>query len=325
MHMPDFYAITERIRNNGGFELERLASPYVLPNTPPHDGSEPKTRFFRNGSAEILLHNVDLPQPTIDEHRKWYARNLADYMNPADVAAFMCNYYRSGRFLDDPNYLQILAQPLRQPEDHRTASAKASHMGYTDDQLKDVNRLAQAFPDFKKTVAAYQAGFVAYLEELGRHVTIDVQDQLSPSQQEVGMKLIENFRKEWLGTNRFVYEVLPALYLAYQERQPLQILPPDATDIAKGMELAIPMGLYTSFITGPKGDIKEFVCAAAPTINKTDAIGAAGEICNHQSHSNDTTTMLSLIFSVLQKQRIEPEPANRCPYGAVIFGAATAA
>lgn len=292
---------------------------------------------YGNGVMMVKEYGANIPPEFVAAQYQSMMDALNLYMHPFHLGPFMCGFYRQGEFLSDPSYLKIADYPLPQPlsgEDRirhgYSAPIDQGHLAllerarntdrtyFSEPDCDLVKRVCSARPELKKTVLAFQAGFLAYLEQLKSAMVRNDEDRLTDKQRTRGMKVVDLLIDQW-STKNFSRELLPAICLAYSERDQSLASPPVAEDFDKGFRGGFKMGLFHHIVPAPNGiDAVELLCPAKMAI-RTLAMKDPGkaEVC---ARSADPFPMGRMMASICKA--ITTSPAARS--GRAMPGAAGA-
>lgn len=313
----NFREIVTSIKSKGGLEdyppsgldeeeIKRIDSILRIPRFP---GDFSTTTG--GGIANSLRHRFKPPRPFIELALKSFRDAVKFYANSRDVFRYMCTYYQ-GNFLSDINYRFAAWDKMR---DQRTSSYSGiddNSIPFDDPRRKSTTRQYYSkahyetavqtnkdVPAIEETVIAFQSGFLSYLSNLEKAFKTD--KSLAQAEKKRGILVTQRLYETFLSPN-FVTELLPAMCLAYDRRDPSHTSRPKMEDFQNGYRAAITLGVFQNYF----GDI-HMVCPAATTLGAVSSGSAANESCAR----TEPNMIGSLLGKICERITSGKRPENR--------------
>jgi len=321
----DFNDVVDFIKAEKGFEDYETP---LGPDCRSIDSGLKNPRFpgdeaYGNGPVFLGRLRVNIPQELIEAQSRSFRDALRIYMNPKHIGSFMCTFYR-GNFLSDPSFLKIADQEMylgrRSADDRFTLDLETpkrksrNRTYYTDVEKKIVTDVCRSTPELRTTVLAYQAGFMAYLEQLKSAFTRNDGGRLTERERERGVLVADKLIKPW-STDNFSSELLPAICLAYYKRDPSLQSPPLTEDFEKGFAFAFRTGVFQNHVHAPDGGERHFRCPARVTIGTVATQELGQEVCSQPGQQFPMGRVMASIYAAIKNAQPPDSPQTQVTAG----------
>jgi hypothetical protein len=183
---------------------------------------------------------------------------------------------------------------------------------YTDREMYIVAQVCKSVPDLRTTVLAYQAGFLAYLEQLKTAFEKSKQGRLTDREKKRGMQVIDVLIRSWEQSN-FSVDLLPAICLAYFKRDPSVQSAPLTEDFERGFAFAFRVGLFQNHVRGPDGVERHFYCPARLTIGDVATQALGQEVCGRPGQQFPMGRVMGSIYIAIRGGPQEIQQAKEEP------------
>ena len=279
MQPLDFRNVVAFVKDRHGFEdyAQPLGQPVESLDADIKNPAHPGDMAYGSATGQIERHEKNLSQDLIDAQHESFRDALELFMSPGHVFAHMCTFFQSD-FLNSSAYLSIKDHPSpaplseyqkevgREPQNSKYSfdlsnpNRKSRNRSYyTDKEMRVVAQICGQLPAIRTTVLVFQAGFLDYIDRLGAQIAND--ERLNEHEKNRGAKILDNLTQQWKTTN-FSNEVLPAICLAYHDRDPERRTEITARDFECGFEFGMRAGLYKKHLGTPDGGKRELTCPA---------------------------------------------------------------
>lgn len=310
----------------------------------------PGDESYGNGPMVLARFEEDLPQELIKVQSQSISDALKIFMPPQQVARHMCTFIQSD-FQDTAFYQTRLEEYAKRPinpkeeadfrqswgsfssgeypKEELSCDYNKSHrltgyrINYTLQELGIAKKVIDEKPEVLQTVCAFQAGCEDFLENLSEGVR---QADIAGQEKKRMLDICKSLKDSW-DTNNFLREMLPAMALAYHERDPSHTSESMPQDFNRGFEIAMNLGLFRNKEKAPRDSLnpgeRSFSCPARATIG--GVMARDGE--SLEAKPSDFGTMMGMIVKEIQKRKTPrskvklDETAKRstsssgCPFG----------
>ena len=319
MQPVDFTKLIQDIRAKGGFEdypapLGPDLSVFNIdhPNrgalrNPIHMGD----KAYRHGPDELKHSTIQIPQALIDAQHQSFRDALSTYMPTPVLMQFMCSYFQSD-FFDNISFYELRSQWLPSIDTSRPRYKREPHAPwyqsfsidgskrkslrrryFTEIEVHVVQSICKKRPELLATTMAYQASVMSYFNHL--QAVIEQDETLSGAERERALKIHGELKNPW-SANNFSIELLPAICLAYFQRDPSLKSEPMADDFERGMRFALKIGLFQHHYPKSDGTVGEFKCPAMTTITTTSMGHAGDEACQRPAEGKKLGGLFAMIY-----------------------------